>query len=202
MISFINNALKPMIATVVTVIEKVSILRDTLQHVGNWLSVLIGSIKGVREQFHRFVDDCATMIDALGWVINKVDDLIEKLLEIPTEITTNVRVRTTGGGGAEPLPGPEPGPSPGPGPIAIKAATYPLYGPMPKLQHGGIIVGEAGPEAVIPLDKAGIGSDIHLHVNFNEPIFMENEGSMNKLADKLRKVLRQQMRLEFGEAMW
>jgi len=60
-------------------------------------------------------------------------------------------------------------------------------------QHGGIalkpqlaMLGEKGPEAVLPLGKGGFGGDTVININFpNQPIFFENERSIMKLANKI-----------------
>lgn len=69
--------------------------------------------------------------------------------------------------------------------------------------EGGIVtkptlamIGEKGPEAVVPLDRA-MGS---VTINFTEPVFMEREESMNKLADKIYRVIKKDQRLSFGGA--
>jgi len=79
--------------------------------------------------------------------------------------------------------------------------TLTHYGVVPQFQSGGIvtaptmgILGEAGPEAVIPLNK-GLGGIV---INFNEPVFMENEAAMHKLASKIREYLRQEERHLYG----
>ena len=70
-------------------------------------------------------------------------------------------------------------------------------------QHGGIItrptmglLGEAGPEAVIPLDKFRGGVNITL-----SGIFMGNESEARKLADLIRKELRREERFLYGSAV-
>jgi len=74
---------------------------------------------------------------------------------------------------------------------------------QPALQHGGIVtrptmglLGEAGPEAVVPLDKFGG----NITINFTEPVFMEREESINKLADRIYMKIKQEQRLSFGKA--
>ncbi len=68
--------------------------------------------------------------------------------------------------------------------------------------HGGIVtsptlamVGENGPEAVIPLNQMG-----GITINFTEPVFMEREESINKLADRIYRVIKKEQRLSFGAA--
>lgn len=77
--------------------------------------------------------------------------------------------------------------------------------PVTQFQKGGIVtkpimalLGERGKEAVVPLEKGGLG--MNLTVNFTEPIIMENEGSIGKLADKIYAKIKQNQRLSFGEA--
>jgi len=74
--------------------------------------------------------------------------------------------------------------------------------PIPGLQAGGIVtkptmalVGEKGPEAVVPLDKMG-----GITINFTEPVFMDNEGTMNKFVAKIERVIKRNQRLNFGGA--
>ncbi len=86
--------------------------------------------------------------------------------------------------------------------IGIPYTPVPVgYMPEP-FRHGGIVtkptvglIGEAGPEAVVPLDRMG-----GITINFTEPIFMEREESMNKLADKIYGVIKKDQRLSFGGA--
>ncbi len=73
---------------------------------------------------------------------------------------------------------------------------------IPGLAHGGIVtsptlamVGENGPEAVIPLNQMG-----GVNIYFNEPVFMEREESINKLADRINRVIQRNQRLNFGGA--
>ncbi len=73
---------------------------------------------------------------------------------------------------------------------------------IPGLAHGGIVtsptvamVGENGPEAVVPLNQKG-----GLTINFNEPVFLEKEESINKLADRIYRVIKKEQRLSFGAA--
>ena len=73
---------------------------------------------------------------------------------------------------------------------------------IPGLAHGGIVtsptlamVGENGPEAVVPLNQMG-----GLTINFNESVFMEKEESINKLADRVNRVIQRNQRLSFGGA--
>jgi len=69
-------------------------------------------------------------------------------------------------------------------------------------QHGGIVtkptmalVGEKGPEAIVPLDRMG-----GITINFTEPVFMDNEGTMNKFVSKIERVIKRNQRLSFGGA--
>ena len=70
-------------------------------------------------------------------------------------------------------------------------------------QHGGIVtqptmglIGEAGPEAIIPLNEAMGG----ITINFTQPVFFDREDTMNKFVDKIRKGIQRQDRLRFGGA--
>ncbi len=84
-----------------------------------------------------------------------------------------------------------------------------LYGVSPGawegFQHGGIVtqptmamIGEAGPEAVIPLNEAGGMGGIT--INFTQPVFFDREDSMNRFVDLIRKSIQRQDRLRFGGA--
>ena len=53
-------------------------------------------------------------------------------------------------------------------------------------------------ETVIP---AGGGLGMSLTINFNEPVFMEREESINKLANKIYGIIKQNQRLNFGGAI-
>ena len=70
-------------------------------------------------------------------------------------------------------------------------------------QHGGIVtqptmamIGEAGPEAVIPLNEAMGG----ITINFTQPVFFDREDTMNKFVDMIRKGIQRQDRIRFGGA--
>jgi len=76
---------------------------------------------------------------------------------------------------------------------------------IPGYAEGGIVssptlamVGERGPEAIVPLDRGGIGGNIT--INFTEPVFMEREESINKLADRIYRVIKKNQRFSFGGA--
>ncbi len=60
------------------------------------------------------------------------------------------------------------------------------------------LIGEAGPEAVIPLNE--MGSMGGVTVNISGPLFMEREDQMNQLVDKIRKGIDKSQRLRFGGA--
>jgi TP901 family phage tail tape measure protein len=76
---------------------------------------------------------------------------------------------------------------------------------VPLMATGGIIskptiamVGESGPEAVIPLDRMGGSSVVNIH--FNEAVFMDNEQAIEKLKDKIYMAIKRDNRLNFGSA--
>ena len=78
------------------------------------------------------------------------------------------------------------------------------WSPAPHLQHGGIVtkpttalLGEAGPEAVIPLGKGGLGG---ITINFTQPVFFDREDTMNTFVEKIRQGIRRADRLNFGGA--
>ncbi len=71
--------------------------------------------------------------------------------------------------------------------------------------EGGIVtrpsvalVGEAGPEAIIPLNEAGAMGG--LTINFTQPVFFDREDTMNKFVDMIRKGIQRQDRLRYGGA--
>ena len=73
-------------------------------------------------------------------------------------------------------------------------------GGIGKFAHGGIVtrptlgvIGEAGPEAVIPLNRAGnIGGagGASIVINFSDIVLLDNEASMNRLATIIHRKLR------------
>lgn len=72
-------------------------------------------------------------------------------------------------------------------------------------QAGGIVtrptiglISERGPEAIVPLDRGGLGGTVNVY--FTEPVFMEREESINKLADRIYRVIKREQRLNFGGA--
>ncbi len=82
-------------------------------------------------------------------------------------------------------------------------ATIPDY--LLGLHHGGIVtqptmamVGEAGPEAIVPLNEAGAMGGIT--INFTQPVFFDREDTMNKFVDMVRKGIQRRDRLQFGGA--
>jgi hypothetical protein len=70
---------------------------------------------------------------------------------------------------------------------------------------GGIVtqpqlamVGEAGPEAIIPLNEAGNMGGVT--VNFTQPVFFDREDTMNKFVKLITDGVNRQQRLRFGGA--
>ncbi len=73
-------------------------------------------------------------------------------------------------------------------------------GGIPGFAHGGIVtrptlgvIGEAGPEAVIPLNRAGgmLGAaSPSVVINFSDIVLLDNEASMNRLATIIHRKLR------------
>uniref|UniRef100_A0A6M3KIE2 Putative tail protein n=1 Tax=viral metagenome TaxID=1070528 RepID=A0A6M3KIE2_9ZZZZ len=70
---------------------------------------------------------------------------------------------------------------------------------------GGIVtqptmamIGEAGPEAVIPLNE--MGSMGGITINFTQPVFFDREDTMNKFVDMISKGIDRKQRLRFGGA--
>jgi hypothetical protein len=75
---------------------------------------------------------------------------------------------------------------------------------VPEFASGGIVnsptlamVGEAGPEAIVPLEDMTRGDII---INFTQPFFVDREDQLYKLADIIRKAVQRQDRLRFGKA--
>ncbi len=88
----------------------------------------------------------------------------------------------------------------GPGERAVSPSGEVFVG-----AEGGIVtqptmslIGEAGPEAVIPLNE--IGSMGGVTINFTQPIFFDREDTMNRFVDMIRKGIQRQDRLRFGGA--
>ena len=74
---------------------------------------------------------------------------------------------------------------------------------VPGFAEGGIVtsptlalIGEAGPEAVVPLGQMGGG----VTVNFTQPVFFDREEQMNRFVDMIRSGIQRQDRLRFGGA--
>ena len=57
------------------------------------------------------------------------------------------------------------------------------------------LVGEAGPEAIIPLDEGIMGG---ITLNFTQPVFFDREDTMNKFVRMLNRGIQRQERLRFG----
>lgn len=80
-----------------------------------------------------------------------------------------------------------------------------FVGGMEYFAEGGMVtqptlgvVGESGPEAVIPLNEAGgLGG---VTINFTQPVFFDREDTMNRFVDMIRKGIQRQDRLRFGGA--
>ncbi len=71
--------------------------------------------------------------------------------------------------------------------------------------EGGIVtqptmslIGEAGPEAVIPLNE--IGGMGGVTINFTQPVFFDREDTMNRFVDMISKGIDRKQRLRFGGA--
>ena len=86
----------------------------------------------------------------------------------------------------------------------IPSFTFAPFTGLPSLAMGGIItqptmalIGEAGPEAVVPLG-AGIGG---VTVNFTQPVFFDREDTMNAFVDKIYDKIKRAQRLQFGGAL-
>lgn len=121
-------------------------------------------------------DFIQSMKDAVSWVVNfiqKAVDAIRRAKELGSQIKSSIGI---GGFGGFNLPG------------------------IPGLASGGIVtrptlamVGEAGPEAVVPLNKAGsVGGGIVINISDNTLL---DEFSAEKIGDYLMKSLKQEIRI-------
>ncbi len=79
------------------------------------------------------------------------------------------------------------------------------YTPIPYVAEGGVVtrptvamVGEAGPEAIIPLNEMGNTGGVT--INFTQPVFFDREDTMNKFVALIRKGIQRQDRQRFGAA--
>ena len=59
------------------------------------------------------------------------------------------------------------------------------------------MVGEKGPEAIVPLDK-GMGRPINIHIH--DPVFADDEMALRKWGLKLKRIIDSENRLTFGKA--
>lgn len=73
-----------------------------------------------------------------------------------------------------------------------------------EMQYGGIVtqptlalVGEVGPEAIVPLSDMMVGG---ITINFTEPVFFDREDQLNSFAEKIRKAIRRQDRINYGRS--
>ena len=166
------------------------------------------------EKLQRYDDDEKSFAKMLGVetkgmldFVTEYNELINQLQNKVVTITTvHQDIYTSGGQGVSVPEGPWPSPTPSPTPPSASGGEAPP--PFWALQHGGIVkqpifakVAEAGPEAVIPLDKlGGMAGGGGIHIYFNDPVFMENEQSINKLAKKIQARINREQRLGFGAA--
>ena len=115
---------------------------------------------------------------------------LESILHDITQTITTNYVTTysgSGGGGGGGGGGAPPGWGPGPWEPGFTPAA-----------HGGIVtqptlalVGEAGAEAIIPLNE-GLGG---ITINFTQPVFFDREDTMNRFIDKISRSLDRKYRL-------
>lgn len=145
---------------------------DAIYSAFEWLSTSVESIwASLTNAISGLVDSLATAIqsafgDAVSWVEGKANDLIELVNNVIRSMNRafEVTIPSIGGGGVS-IPKPhKPGESwniniPTFGPWTIDPPDIDTIDPI-KLAEGGIvdqatlaIVGEAGPEAVVPLDR-------------------------------------------------
>lgn len=72
---------------------------------------------------------------------------------------------------------------------------------IPMLADGGIVIGptlaligESGPEAVVPLSGGGMGAGTQIVININGGIFPADQSSIRQIGDVLAKTITQQLR--------
>lgn len=106
--------------------------------------------------------------DSINWIIDKVNFVINSINEIAQK-------------GA-----------------SVFGKTAPQIATIPKLAEGGIVtrptlalIGEAGPEAVVPLNKAGAG--VGMTIIFQDNQFIGEEGIAERLMKQIMDGIRQQI---------
>jgi len=127
---------------------------------------------------------------------------LEAILKDIVQTVTTVHVSVGGGGGAA---GGEAGVMEKAYESTVASKGKEQADRMFGLARGGIVtqptiamIGEAGPEAVIPLNETGRMGGIT--INFTQPVFFDREDQMNRFADIIRKAIQRQDRLRFGGA--
>jgi hypothetical protein len=140
-------------------------------------------IKTVRGALESFGDGWRAIGEAVGWVVGKLEDLIEAAVRAASALGNVLNKSGAGGilGGI----------ASGIGGIAL--------GMIPKFATGGIVtqptlamVGEAGPEAIVPL-RSGFGSG-NITVNVNGGYYLSDDAARD-MADKIVDRLKLQRRI-------
>lgn len=135
-------------------------------------------------------------VDAILAYINAIIAAIQRMWNFVISLVRGITGGRRGGGGVDR------------GKVAV--GGYPTVegeyiggarAPSPTLQKGGIVrrptlalIGEAGPEAIVPLGERALG-EINITLS---GIFMGNEAEARKLATLIRKYLRQDERFLYG----
>jgi TP901 family phage tail tape measure protein len=118
----------------------------------------------------RFIEAIEATIPELQSVLDQIAEMISKALGISLDL--NISGRSTPFIAPGPTTSKTPAPRPAPRPLQSKFEFVPDFGFVP-LATGGIVtsptfalIGEAGPEAVIPLDRAGgMGGQTFVTIN-------------------------------------
>jgi len=174
---FVATYLAPVIGVVLVVAFKAvaiaaGIIKDVIVAIIDVMKFLVNVAKdvgtGIKDVFQFIVGGIKGYIDGIITIINAVIDLVDKIhFKIPDWVPLL--------GGKE---------------FGINIPKIPM------LAEGGIVnsptlamVGEAGPEAVVPLSKGGIGQGMNVTINVSGSVITEKD-----LAVKMRNELAQLMR--------
>jgi hypothetical protein len=174
---FVATYLAPVIGVALVVAFKAvaitaGLIKDAIVGVIDLMKGLVDLAKdvgvGIKDAFNFIVSGIKGYIDGIITIINAVIDLVDKIhFKVPDWVPVF--------GGKE---------------FGISIPKIPM------LADGGIVnsptlamVGEAGPEAVVPLSKGGIGQGMNVTVNVSGSVITEKD-----LAVKMRNELAQLMR--------
>ena len=174
---FVATYLAPVIGVVLVVAFKAvaiaaGIIKDVIVAIIDTLKLLVDVAKGVgtgiKDVFNFIVSGIKGYIDGIITIINAVIDLVDKIhFKVPDWVPV--------------LGGKEFG-------ISIPK--------IPMLAEGGIVnsptlamIGEAGPEAVVPLSKGGMGQSMNVTINVAGSVIAQKD-----LANQMRNELAQLLR--------